>query len=140
MKRLSIFLLVFFIYTPVWSGSDYNIEVAKTAKFSPYFRYLNAWSEDGKVQIYGRLSLASMVRASRGHIDVAAYSSSGQLIEETTAEYFPKYISRKSRRRGAKFSAELSQNIPKDAVIKVAFHSEAFKPRPKPTHLATVAK
>jgi len=141
MKKLSLFLLGLFIYSSVWSGSDYNIQVVKTENSRLHFRFLNAWNDDGKVQVTGKISSASMIGNLGGHIDVAVYGRSGQLIEETTADYFPKVISHKNRRRGgARFTAELSKDIPNDAVIKVAFHREVYKPRPKPSHMATVAK
>ena len=125
------------------AASEYHFEKSypeSSTKVS--FKRLFTIEKDGVVVVKGTLKKRyPSSYTSKGHIDIAVYNPDGNLIEETTARYVPSLNSRKAHlKRGSRFSAALNLTPPTGSTIKVAFHSNAYRPTAKPKHKISIIK
>ena len=142
MKFLMTIILTTLVASASWASQTYSVKVVKQAEQKWLIQHLSAYSTDEGVRITGRLnSLHKKPGLPRGHVDVAAYSPSGELLAETTSDFIPGMVTRTQKKKGGlRFSASFKEKLPADAVLKVAFHREASQSRPKPVHSKTIAQ
>ena len=140
IKLLLTFLAAFFS-TNLWADQKLSVEVSNQSAQKWHFNRLTAYQSDNEVHISGRLNSDWPGILPKGHVDIAAYSPSGQLLAETTTNYVPAILTRTIKRRGGvRFSVTLQDEIPADAVVKVAFHREKPVYKTKPTHSGNIAQ
>ncbi len=142
MKRELGILIIFSMYgSTIWAGDRYPVEVSQQPDQKWHFQRLTAFTSDGLIHVSGRLNASLPIGLPRGHVDVAAYSSSGELLAETTTDYVPAMLTHTMKKKGGvRFSTALDKAIPDDAVIKVAFHREQSIVKTKPTHSGNIAR
>lgn len=138
---LSTLSMLALFSNPVWAHSK-NIEIISVPKQQWRFEGVTAYIEQNKTIVSGHLNSRYTAGLPDGHVDVAAYSPGNQRLAETTAAYSPAKLSHyRQKKGGVRFAAKFDQNLPADAVIKVAFHSD---PGPSiavpPSHLESIAK
>ena len=140
-KSLIALILGACTLTPVWAGQNYSIEVVPQADQKWRFQRLIAFSADAKTQVSGRMTASHRFALPRGHVDVAAYRSTGELIAETTSAYIPSILTHKMKKKGGvRFSATFAEPLPQDAIVKVAFHQDPPRTKVNPSHSGNIAK
>lgn len=123
----------------VWATSV-NVEIVDTPHQKWEFHRVTASENNGALIISGRLNASLVVPRPNGHVDVAAYSPSGEKLAETTTRYVPSLLSPKlSRKGGVRFSATLPGALPPGTVVKVAFHADTLT-QAAPSHTVNIAK
>ena len=141
MKLLLAFLTGAVMATPVWATETYDTEIIKQAELKWHFRSVVARSINDTTRVSGRLTAFNHIGLPHGHVDVAAFSPSGELITETTTEYKPALLTHRSKLNGGiRFSVEIGQALPADSVIKVAFHRNEPLPRANLVHTVNIAR
>lgn len=135
-------LILFGLFaSTVWASDRYSVEVSRQHDQQWHFRRLTAFTSDGVAHVSGRLTASLPYGLPRGHVDVAAYSPSGELLAETTTDYVPAILPHTMKKKGGvRFSTTLDTGIPDDAIIKVAFHREPPMTKTKPPHSGNVAR
>ena len=127
--------------TSSWANDRYQIEVSKQPNQKWRFQHLTTFKVDGSVRISGRLTASLPTWLPRGHVDIAAYSPSGELITETTTDYVPAVLTHTMKKKGGvRFSATLDKALPPDSIVKVAFHREEPIVKTNPTHSGNIAR
>jgi hypothetical protein len=140
-RKLSALILAGLTVSTVWAGDRYPVEVSRQPDQKWHFQRLTAFTSDGETHISGRLTANLPYGLPRGHVDVAAYSPSGELLAETTTDYVPAILTHTMKKKGGvRFSTTLDKAIPDDAIIKVAFHREPPIAKTKPTHSGNIAR
>lgn len=118
-----------------------NIQVIKEPNSMWIINGLMTSSRNEATRISGRLTANSLYGLPRGHIDIVAYRPTGELIVETTTDYTPAILTRKTKRKGGlRFSTEIPEKLPAKAIIKVAFHRENIQQKANPLHSETIAR
>lgn len=141
MKLLSFVLFSAAIATPALANDTYNTEVVKNADHKWMIRHVLASSTQDGTRISGRMTATRRFGLPRGHIDVAAYTPSNELITEATTDYTPAILTRKKKQKGGvRFAINLTETLPSNAVIKVAFHPSEKATSINPSHRSTVAR
>lgn len=139
-RFLSVLLLSACSFSIVFASTRYPVEVVNQPNQKWIFKRLSAFSNDSTTLISGRITSTQLLLP-RGHIDIAAYAVSGELIAETTADYIPATLSRRTKRRGGvRFSAEFEKQLPSGSIIKIAFHKSEIPTKQKPSHKGNIAK
>ena len=139
MKFIFITILSLTMSVSVWAGDRYAVKVVKQPEQKWHFQRLMAFSHDQGSRVVGRL-ISGRNLLPQGHIDVAAYSSSGKLIAETTTDYTPGILTPKMKKKGGvRFSANFAEKLPENSVIKVAFHRDQPQPEMMPSHTSIIA-
>lgn len=139
--KMAFTLIALAFSTHVWADQNFSLEVSKNSAQEWHFNRLMAHKETGQVKVSGRLTSFKQGALPRGHVDIAAYTPSGQLITETTAYHLPALLTRRVKRRGgSQFSATLDKQLPSGALIKVAFHTEKPSFEIKPNHARNIAQ
>ncbi len=138
-------ILGFFIFSiaasSIWASEQYSVEVSVQPDQRWHFQRLKAHQVDGTFRVSGRLTSSLPMGLPKGHVDIAAYSPSGQLLAETTTYYVPSLLTQTMKKKGGvRFTATLAQPIPPDAVIKVAFHKDQPIPKTRPAHSGNIAR
>lgn len=106
-----------------------------------HFQNVVAYVDHDATQVLGQLNSANLGGLPKGHIDLAAYTASGDLIEATTTPYAPAILAHSLKKKGGVyFSASFSQPLPSDAIVKVAFHREPSRTTEIPSHASNIAK
>lgn len=142
---MKLFIAIFFTAMISWptcadENNPISIEIIKNPPTAWQFRRVNTYVSDKGVRIKGRITANQRFGLPAGHVDIAAYSPSGELIAETTAEYTPRLLTyRTMRKGGVRFSAEITKVLPPSSTIKIAFHSKIPVTKQKPTHEKTIA-
>lgn len=141
MKYLASIILSALVVTTSWASQNYSVNVVEQAQQKWRFQHVFAYTSNGETVVRGRLTSHKRSGLPRGHVDVAAYSSSGELIAETTTNHILGMMSRTQKKRGgARFSASFEKKLPADAVIKLAFHRATSESTPTTMHSNTIAK
>ena len=141
MKFYAAFLLVAATASCASVGASYSIEVVKQAGQQWRFERLTAYEIDDGTHIRGRLTATQRFGLPTGHVDIAAYSPDGELIEETTTSYRPSFLTHISKRKGGvRFSANLTEKITPGSTIKVAFHRDEPRAKSSPKHIGNIAR
>lgn len=138
---ISIYLTAFFML-PAWGSENKpTIEIVKHPSSAWRFSHVNTYVSDEGVRVKGRMSASHRYGLPRGHIDIAAYTPSGELITETTTSYTPRLLTYRAKRKGGvRFSSTISKELPPNSVIKVAFHSNKSRTKQNPIHEKTTAR
>jgi len=142
VKKHLIVLMMFTIFaTSSWANDQFQVEVSKQPDQKWRFQRLTTFKVDDSVRISGRLTSSLPTWLPRGHVDIAAYSPSGELIAETTTDYVPAVLTHTMKKKGGvRFSATLDKALPADSVVKVAFHREELTVKTNPTHSGNIAR
>lgn len=141
MKLITAVLLSSVTTTTVWATDTYQIEAVKQPDKKWSFQGLTARKDDEGTRVSGRLRKTNRLEFPPGHIDVAAYLPSGELIAETTTDYISStYLYRIKKEVRARFSALVSEAMPPDSIVKVAFHHEEQRPKSNPVHAFNIAR
>jgi len=147
MKIITVFFLGVLVTTlsscasNTHRANNFNLEVVKQPNQRWIIKRLIVFPRNDITRISGRLTAHTRIGLPKGHIDIAAYSPSGDLIVETTANYTPSILTRRKKRKGGlRFAAEFSEKLPTDSVIKVAFHRNVLQQKKKPIHRDTIAQ
>lgn len=87
------------------------------------FTYVNVTTDGAELVVYGKIGHSHLTCESAGHVDLAFISPQGD------TSYFASIpIVRRNPRapgwRGAAFRARLAVDVPRDHVIRLAFHGE----------------
>ena len=91
--------------------------------------------------VSGRMTASARYALPKGHIDIAVWSNEGNLMYETTANYFPRLLSKRAfRKGGVRFSASVPTDIAANAIIKLAFHQNQLEADPTPKHESNIAR
>ncbi len=126
---------------PAWANESYTALAVKQPSQSWYFQRLLASDNGEGIRVYGRLTAHTIFALPKGHVDVAAYSSKGDLLAATTTSYSPSLLTYRTKRRGGlHFSTELPGKLSPDSVVKVAFHRDEPQGHTIPTPKLTLAK
>ncbi|KGJ94192.1 hypothetical protein [Thalassotalea sp. ND16A] len=80
---------------------------------------MTAFKENGFIKVSGHMKPSKSFAARKGHIDVKVFTQEGNLFLSTTAPLGQRVM----RKGGDYFSIELTEELPKGAVVKVAFHN-----------------
>ncbi len=140
MKLFTVLLVGILTAAPAWASPSYTIEATKQPASGWHFQQLMASQTDQDVRIHGRLT-ANRPYSLKGHIDIAAYSSDGNLLAATTTSYIPSLLTYTARRKGGLyFTADLAGKLPPDSIVKVAFHREQSPGRLSPSHSGNIAR
>ena len=107
MKKFLVSLLLgSCVIASAWAGENYSVEIVPQPDQEWRFQKLMAYSADASTKVSGRLTSSLPMGLPRGHVDVAAYSQSGQLIAETTTDYVPSMLTHTMKKKGGvQFSA-----------------------------------
>ncbi len=141
MKLFVVTIFGFLLIAPAWAGESYDVEVVKQPEQKWRFQRLTAYQSGEGISIHGRLTATQRFNLPSGHVDIAAYSPGGQLIEKTTTTYKPSILTYRSKRKGGvRFSADLAKKLPPDSIVKVAFHRDEPRPELSPAHYDTIAR
>ena len=101
---------------------------------------VNTTPKDDKLIITGKISrVHRYFPVQSGHIDVVVLDSNGSVIIETTGNYTPKRVNRKTT-RASQFVVELPSVPENESVIKVAYHKDKLQRYYKPQHDLNIAK
>lgn len=140
-RFLCTLLLSICSVSTVSAGDNYPVEVVKQENQKWRFQRLNAFSSDDETKVTGRLTAHLPRGLPRGHVDVAAYTPSGELIAETTTNYVPSLLTHTMKKKGGvRFAATLGQELPSDAIVKVAFHRNEPRRKVNPSHNGNIAQ
>jgi hypothetical protein len=124
-----------------WAGENYPVEIVSQPDQAWRFQRLLAYSADTTTTVSGRLTSNLPIGLPRGHVDVAAYTHSGQLIAETTTDYVPALLTHTMKKKGGvRFSVALDKPLPSGAVVKLAFHRDPPSTKVTPSHSGNIAK
>lgn len=126
------------IVLPVSAGeiSSYQVEVVNQGQKGNEFKSVYASQQGNSTEVFGRIK----GKPKSGHVDVAAYSSTGELLAEVTTGFSPNLLSSSRKKMGGpRFSTDALPVLPSDAVIKVAFHRDE-NTSSMPKHRTNTAK
>jgi hypothetical protein len=102
------------------AGVPIDIEIANQKSQLWQIKDAIAFKEDGIVKVSGHMKASKSFAARIGHIDISVFNPEGEVIMTTTAT-----LGRRVMRRGGDyFTVNLLENIPKNALIKVAYQSK----------------
>jgi hypothetical protein len=135
------FLLNVAVILPACAADDLpKVEVVITEPVWQ-FSQIRVSEQDSIMIVSGRMNTHSHVGLPSGHVDIAVWSPKDELIAETTTNHSPILLTRgELQREGVRFLATLSGAIPRDAIIKIAFHRDPPKTKVVPAHFETVAR
>lgn len=140
-RFLCTLLLSICSISTVSAGENYPVEVVKQENQKWRFQRLNAFYGDDETKVTGRLTAHLSSGLPRGHVDVAAYTPSGELIAETTTNYVPSLLTHTMKKKGGvRFTATFDKALPSDAIVKVAFHRDEPRSKVNPSHNGNIAQ
>ena len=141
MKLITTILLTFALASPALAKEALTTEIVKHPGQKWYFQDVTSYISDDKSRVSGRLTANTRFGLPRGHIDVAAYTPAGELLAEATTDYRPSTLTYKMRLKGGvRFSVDLPENLPADAVVKIAFHENERSHRLSSIHTENIAR
>jgi len=141
MKFLTAMLFSTLVAAPVFANESYNTEVVKQNDNRWKIQRVIAYSRQEGTRVSGRITAINRFGLPHGHIDIAAYSPSGELLVQTTTDYTPSILTRKKKRKGGvRFAANLTEKLPSNSIVKVAFHRNEQRPSSGPEHSANIAR
>jgi len=126
MKLFIAVFLASFITLPAWAGINNSVSVEIVNQPSKAWRFsaVNASPKDGSVRVKGHIIADRSFGLPKGHVDIAAYSPEGELVAATTANYKPRMLRYRAGRKGkVRFSTNITDTLPQNSAIKIAFHS-----------------
>jgi len=138
---IAVFLTSLITFPALVSGNNsISIDVVKHPSKAWNFTNVKAYVRDEGVRVKGYITADHTFGLPKGHVDIAAYSPKGELIAETTSKYLPRKLVYKARLRGkVRFSADITEVLPPNSILKIAFHSEKPGTEPTTVHGKTVA-
>ncbi|ATI03715.1 hypothetical protein [Cycloclasticus sp. PY97N] len=141
-KNLIVLMMIFTLFATSSRANDrHQIEVSKQPDQKWRFQRLTTSTIDGSVKISGRLTANLPTWLTRGHVNIAAHSPSGELIAETTTDYVPAILTHNMKKKGGvRFSATRDKALPPGSVFKVAIHREEPIVKTNPTHSGNIAR
>ncbi len=117
------------------------LKIIKTDYQRWHFSRLQFEENKSDAIVSGRLTASSRYGLPKGHIDIAVWSDEGDLMYETTTNYFPPSPSKRAfRKGGVRFSASVPKAIPTNAVIKIAYHQNQLEAASPPKHESNIAR
>lgn len=117
-----------------------KIEIVNQGYQGWQFRQVKVGKSASGLIVTGKMDAQWRYDLPSGHVDIAAWSASHQLVVETTTTYNPRFLTfHASRKGGVRFSASLP-SLPAGSQIKVAFHQDSPKRSMRPVHDRTVAR
>ena len=132
------FIIALLISTCVFStaqADNISVEVVQQPDQQWQFQKLRAVTSNKTTRVLGRLTSHHSKYLPAGHVDVAAFSTTGELLATSTTDYTPSVLTRRAKRRGGvRFSTAFEQSLPADSIIKVAFHRDKPQSTLKPLH------
>lgn len=141
MNKFFIALLISMCSFSTARADNISVEVTQQPNQQWQFQRLNAFTANNTTRVLGRLTTLQLTHLPRGHVDVAAFSATGELLAETTTDYTPSLLTHRARRRGGvRFSTTFEQSLPADSIIKVAFHRDEPQSKLKPLHAQNLAR
>ena len=142
MKKLvTILMLGTLQFTSAWGMESYSVEVVEQPLQKWRFNRVQASPNENGSSIRGRLTSINRFGLPKGHVDIAAYSPSGELLAKTTTSYIPSRLSQRAKRKGGvKFSAQFNDSLPVNSIIKLAFHRNSTSPEAMPVHNINIAQ
>lgn len=126
---MKFFIAVFLsslITLPAWAGANNSASVEIVNQPSKAWRFsaVNAYPKDGSVRVKGHIIADRHFGLPKGHVDIAAYSPAGELVVATTTNYKPRMLRYRAGRKGkVRFSTTITDTLPQNSAIKIAFHS-----------------
>ncbi len=140
MKILFALFIGLAISTTSCISNPFKMQVVKQPQQNWRFHRLVAFHTDEGTSISGHLTAQFRSGLPSGHVDIAAYSPSGEKLKETIAYYTPRILTTSNRRKGGpRFSVELTEKLPAGSTIKIAFHRDEPRPKVKPSHKSNIA-
>lgn len=140
MKTFVITLLGSVLTIPAWAG-QFNVESIKQEDINWRFQRVHISADADATVVSGRLTAIRRFGLPRGHIDIAAYAPTGELLAESTSSYTPGILTRRMQRRGGlRFTATLDKKLPPGSLVKLAFHREPFLAPEPPKHRVNIAR
>ena len=122
-------------------NSTNTVEIINQDQQGGHLRMVSASQSSEGTLVTGLITADHENRLPLGHIDIAAYSVTGDLIAETTTSYAPQILTERSRNRGGlHFSSGALPSLPSDAIVKVAFHRNEAASSSVPQHTNNQAK
>lgn len=116
------------------SNSDFNVEVIRNESMKVRFSQITTEISGNTLHIGGNIRKDSL-QPTDGHIDIAIYSSSGQLLKQATTDYVSSLNLQKLQQRGGnRFSTDIQFVPPTGSTIKIAYHENRYQKPAPPTH------
>lgn len=144
LKLLSSNCRLLFIYTLIIfisgcqslskSTRNFNVEVIRNEPMKVRFSQITT-EISGKGLHVGGIISKNTIQSTDGHIDIAIYSASGQLLKPATTDYVSSLNFRKLQQRGGnRFSTDIQFVPPAGSTIKIAYHENRYQKPVPPTH------
>lgn len=141
MKFLTVMLFSTLAAAPVFANETYNTEVVKQDDNRWKIQKVMVSSRQEGTHVSGRMTATNRFGLPHGHIDIAAYSPSGELLAETTSKYTPAILTHKKKQKGGvRFAANFTDKLPPNSTVKVAFHNNESGPSSGPEHSVNIAR
>ncbi len=129
MKRIFVSVLSLIISASVFSNDSFQVESVTQSNLKWQFQRIQVFQAELGVHINGRLNAQSLVGLPRGHVDMAAYTQSGELLATANSDSSVSLLTNKLKQKGGvHFSLYLTQAIPATSIIKLAFHEGDYLP------------
>ena len=107
------------------AAGKFDIEPVAQQDINWRFQDLHILEKTDTTVISGRLSANSRFGLAGGHVDVIAFSPSGDKISQTVSGHVAGNLTRRMQRRGGvRFKATFTDEVPVGSVIKLAFHRD----------------
>jgi hypothetical protein len=94
-----------------------------------YISWATVYQEAAATEVRGEIRRRYRGRGGdvgHGHIDVAVFAPDGTVLEEVSALYYPRHISKK---HAAYFTARLSKVPPRASTVRLAHHRDGYSLR-----------
>jgi len=136
MKPLLLIFSIILLTGCATVPSPYRFEILSPDTTHVKFHFLRTQTSNGNLILKGSLFYKPYSPARKsGHIDVAVYSPSGQLLSEFTAAYqTPLNAKHAWSKTGVNFTAPLPVVPPSGSTIKLAFHVDQQRQTVDATH------
>ena len=120
MNYLFPFLISLSIVISGCSGVQVNTMIENQKSHQWQIANVTAFAKNGVVKVSGHMKYSQSFAVRKGHVDIAVFTTKGELIFNTTATVRRRVM----RKDGSYFTADLPEEIPKNALIKVSFHND----------------
>lgn len=128
MRFLKCVASAMLLTAPAWGANSYFISQEMVDGQPWRFHGLKAEMKSNGIEVSGNITAGSRAVLRSGHIDVAVFTSAGELVSETTVAVTLSPVSasvRKISKHGIGYFRTLMKGVfPKGAQFKVRFHRE----------------
>ena len=102
MKLLITVFLASLITLPTWASGNPPLVIDIVKHPSKVWRFtdVDTYVVDEGIRVKGYITADQTFGLPKGHVDIVAYSPSGELFSETTAKYFPSKLRYRAGRKG----------------------------------------